>query len=313
MNRLLIIKCGAAGDVVRTTTLLHLFRGWEIDWLTAKENRALLENDFISTIFDAPQGPSAKSDYDLVINLEDDQEFVAAALANIRYKDLFGSYIGADGGITYTEDAAEWFGMSLISKHGLKGADALKLKNRKSYQEMLFSGLGHTFHGEPYVLPTSIASTDLHGDVAVAPEAGKRWPIKNWAFFGDLVQHLARDFRVNVLPIRPSLLEHIADVSQHRLVVTPDSLPMHIAMGAGRHCVSIFTCTSPWEIHDYGLLTKVVSPKLSEYFYRRDFLEDAVQCISLEHVERIARNLLRDVLTPVHKTGPSVRNEVSRS
>ncbi len=311
MNTLLIIKCGAAGDVVRTTSLLHLFRGWEIHWLTAPENKALLENDFIHRIFDTPQDLPAGVDYELIINLEDDQKFVAVTLGRVTYRNLFGSYIGADGRITYTEDAAEWFDMGLISKHGLKGADSLKLKNRKSYQEMLFSGLGHTFSGEQYVMPNSIPRTSLSGDVAVAPEAGSRWPIKNWAFFGDLVEHLARDYTVNVLPIRPSLPEHLADVGQHRLVVSPDSLPMHIAMGMGNRCISIFTCTSPWEIYDYGLLTKVISPKLSEYFYRRDFVDDAVRCISLGHVEELARKLLMGDRNPLQKSEPAIHKEAS--
>ncbi len=49
-------------------------------------------------------------------------------------------------------------------------------------------------------------------------------------------------------------------------------------------CVSIFTCTSPWEIHDYGLMTKIVSPLLAEYFYQRGFDERATTAIGLEEV-----------------------------
>ena len=54
---------------------------------------------------------------------------------------------------------------------------------------------------------------------------------------------------VNVLPLRSLLLEHLSDVRNHRCLVGGDSLPMHFALGTGTRCVTLFTCTSPWEIH----------------------------------------------------------------
>ena len=43
--------------------------------------------------------------------------------------------------------------MSLISVHGRDKADELKLRNRRSYQDLLFEGLGLAFNGEEYCLP----------------------------------------------------------------------------------------------------------------------------------------------------------------
>lgn len=48
--------------------------------------------------------------------------------------------------------------------------------------------------------------------------------------------------------------------------------------------MSLFTCTSPWEIFDYGLQTKVVSPLLEEFFYSRGFDARATEAIGLEEV-----------------------------
>ena len=45
-----------------------------------------------------------------------------------------------------------------------------------------------------------------------------------------------------------------------------------------------FTCTSPWEIYDYGLQRKIVSPSLKEFFYKRRFAERATSAITLEDV-----------------------------
>jgi hypothetical protein len=41
----------------------------------------------------------------------------------------------------------------------------------------------------------------------------------------------------------------------------------------------MFNCTSPWEIHDYGILQKLVSPLLGEFFYKRVFDERATTAI----------------------------------
>ena len=59
---------------------------------------------------------------------------------------------------------------------------------------------------------------------------------------------------------------------------------MHFALGSGIGCVSIFTCTSPWEIHDYGLQKKIVSPLLAEFFYQRGYDHRATTAIGVEEV-----------------------------
>jgi hypothetical protein len=144
--------------------------------------------------------------------------------------------------------------------------------------------LGFAFGGEPYVLPEPV-ETFLSGDVAIAPEAGAVWPMKNWAFFNELKRQLEENgLVVNVLPLRSSLLEHLSDVRNHRCLVGGDSLPMHFALGTGTRCVTLFTCTSPWEIHDYGVQTKIVSTLLEEFFYKRNFDRRATTAISLEQV-----------------------------
>ena len=118
-----------------------------------------------------------------------------------------------------------------------------------------------------------------------APVAGPVWPMKNWAHYDALKLELERaGLRVNVLPRRESLLEHIGDVANHRCLVGGDSLPMHLALGVGTACVTLFNCTSPWEIYDYGLQTKIVSPLLAEFFYKRGMDPRATSAIGLDEV-----------------------------
>ena len=282
--KILILKLNATGDVARTTPLLRCLEG-EVTWITARNNLPLL-NGLLGNLRplcwedrETVQG----EEYDLVINLEDEIE-LAAFVKCIHPKQIFGAYMNGTETLSYTEDSRAWFDMSLISAYGKQKADALKFQNRRTYQELIFEGLGFHFSGEKYILPES-DYTDLSGDVAIAPVAGAVWPMKNWAFYDELKKELeAQGLVVNILPKRPSLLEHLNDVRNHRCLVGGDSLPMHFALGTDTRCVSLFTCTSPWEIYDYGLQTKIVSPLLGDFFYQRGFNARATRVISLAEV-----------------------------
>jgi hypothetical protein len=280
----LILKLGATGDVVRTTPLLKHLAG-EVSWVTAAKNVPLLAGltRTLRSVSWEQRTQFCDRDYDLVINLEDTPD-VAQFMPQLKFKKLFGAYAGPGGQLLYTDDSHGWFDLSLISRFGKAAADRLKLENRRTYQDLIFSGLGLEFKGEKYLLPEP-AKTNLVGDVAIAPKAGHVWPMKNWAYYPGLETALeARGLKVNVLPERASLLEHLSDVKNHRCLVSGDSLPMHFALGAGTRCVTLFNCTSPWEIFDYGLQKKIRSPLLAQFFFKRGLDERAVTAISLAEV-----------------------------
>ncbi len=282
--KVLIVKLGATGDVVRTTSLLRAVKG-DVTWITAAKNTALFDGvKEVRRCLSWEQRESARGiKYDLVINLEDTPE-IGAFLKTVQCERLFGAYADDAGALSYTDDSRRWFDLSLISIFGKEQADQLKFQNRHTYQELIFGGLGLPFQGEKYVLPEPL-DTGLRGDVAIAKEAGPVWPMKNWAYY-DKLKTVLEDggLKVNVLRPRSSLREHLADVCNHRCLIGGDSLPMHLALGTGTRCVTIFTCTSPWEIFDYGIQTKIVSPLLEEFFYKRGFEHRATTAVSLEEV-----------------------------
>jgi heptosyltransferase-2 len=283
----LIVKMGATGDVVRTTPLLRRLAG-RCTWVTMEKNKSLLENlpgknGDLRVLAWKERSVLSGERFDLVIGLEDDIES-GRLIASVKAKKIFGGHLNSGNEMTYSDDARGWFDLSLISVHGRAAADRLKLLNRHTYQELVFAGLGMRFQSEEYLLPLTPES-GMHGDVAIAPEAGPVWPMKKWAYFDGLKQELENHgLTVNYLPTRSTLLEHLADIRGHRCVVCGDSLPMHLAIGSGIRCVALFNCTSPWEIHDYGILTKVISPLLEQFFYRREFDPRAITAISLEEV-----------------------------
>jgi len=281
---ILIVKLGATGDVVRTTPLLRRLSG-SVTWITAAKNGVFLGGlaDNLRHFSWEARARALDIPYDLAINLEDTPE-VALFLKTVRPAEIFGAYADSSKRLRYTDNSKSWFDLSLISSHGRYEADRLKLLNRQTYQELIFMALGLRFAGDPYLLPDPI-ETGLSGDVAIAANAGHVWPMKKWAYYGELKEALEdRSLVVNFLPERQSLLEHLADVRNHRCLVGGDSLPMHFALGTKTPCVTLFTCTSPWEIYDYGVQKKIISPLLRQFFYKRGYDERATTAISVNEV-----------------------------
>jgi Glycosyltransferase family 9 (heptosyltransferase) len=290
----LIVKLGATGDVVRTTPLLSRIGG-SATWLTAAKNTPLLEHlkEGLRCFCWEERAKALDRHYDSVINLEDTLD-VAQFLKPIQSSELFGAYLDSDNALRYTEDSRRWFDLSLISSYGRQEADRLKLLNRRTYQELIFEGMGFEFAGETYLLPEPI-ETELSGDVAIAAEAGHVWPMKKWAYYNELKQHLEdQGLTVNVLPERSSLLQHLSDVRNHRCLVGGDSLPMHLALGTRTPCVTLFICTSPWEIYDYGVQKKIISPLLEKFFYKRGYDDRATSAISLMEVVTAVEQILNE-------------------
>jgi heptosyltransferase-2 len=281
---ILIVKLGATGDVVRTTPLLRRLSA-SVTWITAAKNCVLLDGlaDNLRHFSWEARARALDIPYDLIINLEDNLE-VGLFLKKCRSAEIFGAYAESSKRLRYTDNSKRWFDLSLISAHGKLRADKLKFQNRQTYQELVFEGLGFRFAGERYLLPEPI-ETQLSGDVAIAADAGPIWPMKKWAYYQELKQLLeGRGLIVNVLPKRSSLLEHLSDVRNHCCLVSGDSLPMHLALGTGTPGTTLFTCTSPWEIYDYGIQKKIVSPLLEEFFYKRGYEARATTAITVDQV-----------------------------
>lgn len=154
--RILIIKLGAMGDVLRTTSILPALKdhypGCGIDWITKDESMDLLRNNqHLDTVFPPKR---SETGYDLVLSLDDDEEACRIA-SQTKTKKLFGAYDN-NGVRTYTEDSSPWFDMGLISRFGKEKADQLKKDNTKTYQEILFGMLGlgdHKKYPPQLILP----------------------------------------------------------------------------------------------------------------------------------------------------------------
>jgi len=292
--RILIVKLGAIGDVIRTTSILEGLRGNEIDWLTSSAAKpVLLHNPFINKIFTWEERDQLRP-YDLVISLEDD--FEVCEFASLMFKkELKGAYV-KDGKITYTP--SQWFDMSAISKFGLEKANELKKLNKKTFQEHMAELLG-TKVGE-YVFELTeeenknggLVVRDLvAGDgkgrgkrkriVGINTGAGGRWEMKALSVEKtiELVNRLQKDLGVMCLILGGeaekerneavsmatgapnagvhSLRNFAAIINQCYVLVTSDSLAMHFGIALKKKIVAFFCPTSAAEIELYGLGAKV--------------------------------------------------------
>ena len=270
MNKTLIIKLAALGDVLRTTPLLHRLDG-KITWVTKKSAFPLIKSDSIGRLIDIDDAVKIlqlkKENFDAVISLDEDIQSTKFA-SEVRTKKLIGAYF-KDGKPVYTPESSGWFDMSLISKYGVEKANELKWKNKLSYQEHIFRMMNLDFRGEEYIL--SQKPKEIFANiVGIEKRAGGVWPAKRWFGYDSLAEKLEKDgATVKILGQREHLEDYIADINCCSTLVCGDTLAMHIALALKKHVIGLFTCTSVTEIFDYGRLTKIVNPNLENCFYTR--------------------------------------------
>jgi len=288
--RILIVKLGAIGDVIRTTSILEGLKGNEIDWLTSSAAKPiLLNNAFINKIYTWEEREQLKP-YDLVISLEDD--FEVCQFASSRFeKAIKGAYI-KDGKVVYTP--SRWFDMSAISKFGLEKANELKKLNKKTFQEHMGELLGTKVGGYVFELTEEekkygikvardwgLGTGKNKKVIGINTGAGGRWEMKALTIEKtiELVKRLEKELDVTCLILGGeaeqarneeiskatgaanagihSLRNFAAIINQCDVLVTSDSLAMHFGIALKKKIVSFFGPTSAVEIELYGLGEKV--------------------------------------------------------
>ncbi|MDD4178586.1 MAG: glycosyltransferase family 9 protein [Candidatus Margulisbacteria bacterium] len=292
--KILVIKIGAIGDVLRTTSILpglkEKYGEVEIDWLTSGVSQELLDgNPYLRRVYIWGQD-DIDGDYDLVLGLEDERD-VCRLVSNLNAKQVIGAYLD-EGKVVYTPSA--WFDMSMISKYGIVQANKLKKANNKTYQQHLADLLGikvspYVFklnpdeieYGRKVVRDLGITKNDIV--IGVNTGAGKRWPQKSWGMEQtiDLVKKLKKELgavslilgggdereRNNIIAKETGMPEagvhslrgFAAIINQCRVLLSSDSLAMHFGIAVGRRLVVFFGPTSAAEIELYGLGEKLTS------------------------------------------------------
>ena len=334
-ERLLIIKLDAMGDVLRSTALLppivEAHPRAAITWVTRRESvPLLLRNRYITEVLEL--GPEALAHlqtrtFDRVVNL--DASKTSAALASLARSGSKDGFVLDERGIVQpTNDAARrWLEAGVF--------DDIKRQGATTYQDRMAEILGLEDRPHRYVFELDDeerASAEAHLErlgldlqrpiIGLNTGAGGRWPLKQWREEGyvDLVGRIRRQVDAQFLllggPSEADRNERLKQASSVRLhdpgcsntvrhfaallghcdvVVTGDTLAMHLALALERRTVVLFGPTSAPEIELYGLGEKVVPDMtcLSCYKTSCDFVPNCMDLISTDTVERAVLRQLR--------------------
>ena len=326
-EHVLMIKLDAMGDVLRTTALLpalvEAHPRASITWITRREARPLLErNPYITEILDYGEDALLQlrvRTFDRVINLDAGSTSAAlASAANGTKKD--GFTLDARGYVQPTNSAArKWLEMGVF--------DDIKRQGTTTYQDMMADIVGLTGRPHRYVLQLTDEERErgkvhlqrLGVDltcpvVGLNTGAGRRWELKQWREEGylELIQRITKKQptqfvllggpeereRHKRLTSRSSVplidagcdnpVRHFASlVGACHLVITGDTLAMHLSLALSRRTIVLFGPTSAAEIELYGLGEKVVPRMdcLSCYKPKCDFVPNCMELITTDMVE----------------------------
>ena len=309
--RILILKLGALGDVVRTSYILpglheRFGPGTSITWVTASGALPILRfNPYVAELLSidqctTPPGLRAlgAEPFEWVLSLDDEVESCGLA-TKVTAKRISGT-VATSGKIHYTDDTGPWFDMGLISRFGKAKADQLKLENAQTHDSIFADMLGITIARAGFFNnPMSEAAArsllrSLPGKiVGLNLSAGQRWPSKSLRLTEAilLIGHLKSmgatclllggkddssylNSIVDKVPIASisglSLDEFAGVIRGLDLLITSDTLALHLAIAQGVPNLSYYAPTSAAEINTFGSGAKVASLSADYCSYRPD-------------------------------------------
>jgi len=312
-KRILIVKLGAIGDVIRTTPLLRKLKNAEpraeIWWVT-------LTPEVIPGLVDVvlPFTPQALAtlravDFDTVINLDKDREACAlTSTLSAKEKKGFGL---RDGKCVPINAAAH-------QKYLTGVFDDISKANTKSYQEEIFEVCGFTFSGERYIMPEfERYDWRLPRKRVVGLNTGcgtrwtsRLWPEKYWTLLAKKLKkagyfplllggedehkknhRIAKKSGARYLGYFP-LSRFMSEMDRCDLVVTTVTMALHIAVGLGKKIVLLNNIFNKNEFELYGL-GEILEPDFEcSCYYSPVCPNNCMSYLSVERVFDAAKSLL---------------------
>lgn len=281
-KKILIIKLGALGDVIRTTPLLEKFRSEygnpHFTWVTLSP--AILPQNEIDVIYkwdDTSRFIIENTEFDIALNLDKEVE-CCLLLKKVKAPIKYG----------YTWENGHIEAATPNAKHKILTGlfDSVSKANTKSYLEEVFEICHFEFQGEEYQLNLNEAYADKWKQyfaeasngktiVALNTGCGPRWNTRLWSneawielavllkeegfypvFVGGELEHeknvlMSEEAQV-LYPGHFSLQEFIGLVSAVDIVITQVSMMMHIATGLKKKMVLCNTIFNKHEFELYG-------------------------------------------------------------
>ena len=323
MEHIAIIKLGADGDVIRTLPLLkgikQKYPASHITWITKGDVATLLETvKEISSVVRVPY--HGRDVFDIVYNFDIEQEALAL-VERIDASEKYGFH-AVDGFPTAYTPGGEYYLNTLfdddIKKNNVKTYQemmyaAAELPYHHEYLGITLSAEDRAY-AQAFLKEHALQSSKLIG---IHMGASSRWPSKVWhitrvhafircafhqgyhilLFGGPNEQEKLQPFVVqlheegiHVTSNNPlnTKREFAALVSLCSVIVTGDSLALHVALALRTKTIGLFFVTSPAEVEGYDLLTKVVAPRLNEFFPEKSDQYDEELTLSISEQDVFA-------------------------
>ena len=281
-TKILFIKLGAIGDVIRTTPLLEKYKekygDCHFTWIThSPQVVPKNEVDEILKWEESSVSYLSNQEFDIAINLDKDKE-ACMLLSLVNSKDKFG-FIWKDGHLNTATNNAEH---KLIT--GL--FDHISKRNTKNYLQEIFEICHFDFNGEDYKINLNQKGSDIwkkklrklaNGKTIIGLNTGcglrwktRLWPKEHWV---ELINDLERQGYFCLLMGGPdedemnhyyakqtnatylgtfSLEEFISITNNTDIIVTPVSMMMHIAIALKKQLMLFHNIFNIHEFELYG-------------------------------------------------------------
>jgi len=312
--KILIIKLGAQGDVLRTTSILpplwEKYKNPHITWVTEGVSADLLKNNvYIHSILEYGMQAFLNlqvEKFHLAINLDVTKE--ASALCTVvKAEKKLGYGLSSDGYIyPLNPEAQKWFRMGLW--------DDIKKANTQSYRELMCELIGIEDRRVEPILRLTEDEIEFGREFARRKNIGEglpiiginmggdsRWPLKKWTpegFLG-LIELISDEMEAQVILLggqkerrmiseleariselevqrvhsggcENSLREFASLINLCDLIVTGDSLALHMAIALKKKVVALFGPTSATEIDLFEKGIKILPDMDCVGCYRSD-------------------------------------------
>jgi ADP-heptose:LPS heptosyltransferase len=299
--KIIIIKLGAKGDVVRTLPIAQqlkkLHQDATLTWVTKAESKELLETiPYIDRLDVIPY--ETNEVFDALYNFDIEEDATTCA-QKINARKKFG-FFKDESYVRAFNIGGEYYLNTLFD-------DDTKKENVKTYQEMMFETAEIPFSNEHAEIVLTlqdiqyakefIQSNGFEGKkiIGIHMGASPRWPSKIWhpdrvkefvrkahergyaiILFGGPNESDKLSLLKKEIPSASDLIainnpfntdrEFASLVACCNVIVCSDSFALHVALALKRPTVGLFFCTPPNEVEGYGFLRKIVSPLFEKFF-----------------------------------------------
>ena len=316
-EKILIIKLGAVGDVIRTTPLLKAIKSSypraKIFWLTHTPEVVPDSVDEVLKFNQEGISYLESVNFNIIYNLDKDKE--ACALTNKLNSKSKKGFILKEGVPFPADKFAE-------QKYFTGLFDDVNKANKKNYLEEIFEICGYKFAGQKYILSSFEEFSDSWNlkkskkIIGLNTGCGGRWTSRLWAdenwidlatslieknyeviFLGGFQEHERNKMfseKTGGKYLGHFQLEKFINlVNQCDLVVTGVTMAMHITIGLNKRIVLFNNIFNPNEFELFGLGEIVQPEKECKCFFRGTCINPDYKCMDYLKTETVLKTIDR--------------------